>query len=256
MAERLAGKVAIITGGTGGIGLATARLFINEGAKVFIIDQKQSAIESAVKALGTNAAGVVADVSQEPHVAHYTSLVVQTFGGFDICVLNAGIEGQIRPIWDYPTDSFDRVMAVNVRGVWLGVKHAIPVIARRGGGSIIITSSLSGNQGARGASPYVASKHAIIGIMKTAALECGHHRVRVNTVNPGVIDTQMIRDLEKAYSPGAPEVTRRNILASIPLQRYGTPEEVENLMLFLASDESTYCTGGEYFVSGGFGAGT
>jgi NAD(P)-dependent dehydrogenase (short-subunit alcohol dehydrogenase family) len=178
----------------------------------------------------------------------------------DIFVSNAGIEGVIRPIDEYPLDIFQQVMAVNVTGVWLGLKYIIPVMRERGG-SIVITSSTAGFRGTPGISPYTASKHAVIGIMRTAALECARWNIRVNTVNPAPIETRMMRSLEEMHSASASgkatvETIKNTFINRIPLARYGTPDEVAALMLFLASDESRFCTGGVYMVDGGMSAGT
>lgn len=152
-------------------------------------------------------------------------------------------------------------MAVNVRGVWLGLKYAIPVMQGRGGGSIVITSSAAGIQGTAGMSAYVTSKHAVIGMMRTAALECAPMGIRVNTVNPAPIETRMMRSIEQMAGSGSGDASatveeaKQDIARRIPLERYGGPEEVANLMLFLASDESSFCTGGVYMVDGGKSAG-
>jgi len=183
-------------------------------------------------------------------------------GGVDIYLANAGIEGTLSSIPEYPIDIFDRVMAVNVRGVWLGLKYVIPVMRNRGGGSIVITSSTAGIGGSAGISAYVTSKHAVIGMMRTAALECAPLGIRVNTVNPAPIETRMMRSLEEMRAAAADdsavtlEHIKRSFEARIPLQRYGNPEEVANMMLFLASDESSFCTGGVYMVDGGRSAGS
>ena len=165
-----------------------------------------------------------------------------------------GIEGNIKPIPEYPIEVFDRVIAVNVRGVWLGLKHVIPVMAKGGGGSIVITSSTSGIHGYAGVSAYVTSKHAVIGMMRTAALECAPLKIRVNTVNPAPIETRMMRSLEEQFVPGHPGQAKEQMQATIPLGRYGQPEEVADVMLFLASDQSSFCTGGIYMVDGGVSA--
>ena len=166
----------------------------------------------------------------------------------------------LQPIPDYPVDVFDQVMAVNVRGVWLSLKYAIPALRARGGGSIIITSSTAGIRGSMGLSAYTTSKHAVIGLMRTAALECAPWGIRVNTVNPAPIETRMMRSLEEmrtavAGTAATVERTKETIAARIPLKRYGAPEEAGRLMLFLASDESSFCTGGVYMVDGGISAG-
>ena len=258
---RLTGKVAIITGGAGGIGLATAQLFTGEGAQVLLVDRNEAALQSALDAIASTAASyVVADITQPEQVEQYVQTAIERYQGVDILLANAGVEGVVQPIPDYPVDVFDQVMAVNVRGVWLGLKYAIPALRARGGGSIIITSSTAGIRGSMGLSAYTTSKHAVIGLMRTAALECAPWSIRVNTVNPAPIETRMMRSLEEmrtavAGTAATVERTKEIIAARIPLKRYGTPEEVGRLMLFLASDESSFCTGGVYMVDGGISAG-
>ncbi len=260
---RLTGRVALITGGAGGIGQAAARQFTAEGARVVLVDLDEAALQSAVQSIGEDMASyAVADVTQPEQVQSYVNAAVERWGGIDIFLANAGIEGTLSPIPDYPIDIFDQVMAVNVRGVWLGLKYVIPVMRDRGGGSIVITSSTAGIGGSAGISAYVTSKHAVIGLMRTAALECAPLGIRVNTVNPAPIETRMMRSLEemRVAAADSSEVTvqqaKRASAARIPLQRYGNPEEVANLMLFLASDESSFCTGGVYMVDGGRSAGS
>jgi NAD(P)-dependent dehydrogenase (short-subunit alcohol dehydrogenase family) len=252
---RLDSKVAVITGGSGGIGAAAGRLFVREGARVLLVDLHEELLRQAVQSIGTNAVScAVADVTQPEQVQAYVRTAVERYGGIDISLQNAGIEGIVQPITDYPIEIFDTVMAVNVRGVWLGIKYTLPEMQKRGGGSIIITSSVAGIRGAAGVSAYITSKHAVIGLMRTAALEGAEHKIRVNTVNPAPIETRMMRSLEEGFAPGAASHAKERFAATVPLQRYGTPEEVANLMLFLASDESRYCTGGVYMVDGGTSA--
>ena len=247
---RLANKVAMITGAGGGIGAAAARRFVAEGAQVLLVDLD----EAALRAVAGDSAQMhvcVADVSQPEPMAACVDAAVRRFGGLDIAVLNAGIEGEVKPIPDYDIATFDRVMAVNVRGVWLGLKYCLPALAARGGGSIVITSSVAGISGADNMSAYCASKHAVVGLMRTAALEGAAQSIRVNTVNPAPIDTRMMRSLETGFMPAQPQAAKAALAQRIPMQRYGTPDEVADLMLFLASDESRYCTGGIYTVDGG-----
>ncbi len=193
---RLAEKIAVITGGAGGIGQASARQFTAEGARVVLVDREEAELQSVVRSLGEDVASyIVADVTQPEQVQSYVNEAVQRWGGIDILLANAGIEGIVSPIPDYPVDMFEQVMAVNVRGVWLGLKYVIPVMRERGGGSIVITSSTAGIGGTAGMSAYTTSKHAVIGMMRTAALECAPMGIRVNTVNPAPIETPMMRSL-------------------------------------------------------------
>ncbi len=253
--QRLQDKIAIITGGTGGIGLAAARLFIAEGARVVLVDQTQAALDAAVASLGPQfAMGVVADVSDPVQVENYVAATIARHGRVDVFFNNAGIEGVIKSIVDYPVEEFDRVFAVNVRGVWLGLKYVIPAMAKSGGGSIVITSSVAGLRGVPKLSAYVGAKHAVVGIMKSAALECASLNIRVNSINPAPIATRMIEALEQGYAPGSAEIVRKKLEQGVPMRRYGTPEEVARLALFLASAESSYITGNAYPVDGGTSA--
>jgi NAD(P)-dependent dehydrogenase (short-subunit alcohol dehydrogenase family) len=259
---RLNGKVAVITGGAGGIGRAAGRLFADEGAKVLLVDLDEAALSEAVASIGAEAASyAAADTTEPEQVERFVNTAVERYGGIDVFLANAGIEGQVATIPDYPIEMFDRVIAVNVRGVWLGLRYVIPVMRERGGGSIVITSSTAGIRGSVGMSAYTISKHAVIGLMRTAAQECAPLGIRVNTVNPAPIETRMMRSLEQmraAQAPGGPVSTaevKENVAARIHLKRYGAPEEVARMMLFLASDESSFCTGGVYMVDGGTSAG-
>lgn len=254
--NRLQGKVAVITGGAGAIGLAAAKRFLIEGASVVLVDVSEPLLRQALQMLGSDRASlVVADVTAPEDSRRYVQAAVDRYGGIDILLANAGIEGDIKPIADYPLAAFDSVLAVNVRGVFLGLQHVIPVMARRGGGSIVITSSIAGLKATGpGLSAYITSKHALVGLMRAAALECTALKIRVNTIHPAPVVSRMMDALEGAASLGAPLTVRQRILSSIPLNRYGTPEEVAQLMLFLASDESHFCTGGVYSVDGGMSA--
>ncbi|MFN8524600.1 MAG: SDR family oxidoreductase [Chloroflexota bacterium] len=259
---RLNGKVAIITGGAGGIGKAAGALFASEGANVLLVDLAEGPLQAAVSEIGSQSASyVAADTTQPDQVERYVQTAVERYGGVDILLANAGIEGLVSPITEYPIEMFDRVMAVNVRGVWLGIKYVLPAMRARGGGSIVITSSTAGIRGTAGVIPYNTSKHAVIGLMRSAAMECAPHNIRVNTVNPAPIETRMMRSLEQMRADGSQgALTVADLKATsagrIPLKRYGDPAEVARLMLFLASDEASFCTGGVYMVDGGVSAGS
>ena len=254
--RKLDGRITVITGGARGIGLAAAARFADEGSKVLLVDLDEAPLRQAVATLGAERASfVVADVTRPEEVERYVRTAVERYGGIDVFLNNAGVEGAVKPITEYPIEVFDHVIAVNVRGAWLGLRSVIPEMAKRGGGSIIITSSVAGIHGAAGVSAYVTSKHAVVGMMRTAALECAPLKIRVNTVNPAPIETRMMRSLEDGFAPGQAAQAKQQILAGIPMARYGTAEEVADLMLFLASDESRYCTGGVYMVDGGISAG-
>jgi NAD(P)-dependent dehydrogenase (short-subunit alcohol dehydrogenase family) len=264
---RLSGKVAIVTGGAGGIGRAAGKLFVEEGARVLLVDLDEGALQQAVAhAGGGDAIGyVVADTTQPEQVQGFVDAAVERYGGVDVFLANAGIEGRVAPIPEYPIDVFDQVIAVNVRGVWLGLRSVIPAMQQRGGGSIVITASTAGIRGTAGTSAYTTSKHAVIGLMRSAALECASLGIRVNTVNPSPIETRMMRSLEQQRAENAeragdvtmtPEQIKQIGASRIALKRYGQPEEVARVMLFLASDESSFCTGGVYMADGGVSAGT
>jgi NAD(P)-dependent dehydrogenase (short-subunit alcohol dehydrogenase family) len=253
---RLANKVVVLTGAGSGIGLAAVELFARQGAKLMLAGRNEAALAAAVRVAGEdNASYLVTDVSKPEDNERLIGTAERKFGGVDAFIANAGVEGTTASIVDYPVDVFDEVMAINVRGVFLGLKYAIPALKKRVGGSIIITSSIGGIKArGQGNSAYITSKHAEIGLMRTASAECAPFNVRVNCVLPGPTDTRMMHSIEEGRSPGAPEKARATILAGLPFKRYGTAEEIANLMLFLVSDESSICTGGVYTADGGLSA--
>ncbi len=254
--DRLTGKVAVITGGSGGIGRATAQLFVAQGAQVVLVDVDPTGLQAAAAAIGHAAISVVvADVSDEAQMRGALQATMQQHGRLDVLFCNAGVEGLVAPITDTPLDQFDRVMAVNVRGVFLGLKHGLPLMQQQGSGSILITSSVAGFKGAAHLAAYAASKHAVVGLMRSAVLETGASGVRINTIHPAPIDTRMMRAIEHGRAPGAEAAARQMISSRIPAGRYGTADEVARTALFLASDDSRYCTGGRYNVDGGMTAG-
>ena len=249
----LEGKIAIVTGAAGGIGLATAAAFVREGAAVMLVDRDEVATRHAAESLASSAvAWTAADVSDAAATKRYVDATVARFGGVDVLFANAGIEGRVCPIVEYPVDEFDRVLAVNVRGPFLGIQAVVPHMAARGGGSIVITSSVAGVIGSPGLSAYVSSKHATIGLAKTAACELAPLGIRVNTVNPGPIENRMMRSIEEQAAPGHGDDVKKGFLGMVPLGRYGTNEEIAALALFLASGASSYCTGGVFVADGGF----
>ncbi len=253
---KLDGKVAIITGGAGGIGSAAGRLFASEGAKVMLVDIDEEALRKTVADIGEDqAAYATADVSDTADTQAYVDATVQRFGGIDVALLNAGIEGKLDKIAEMPETMFDKVLAVNVRGVFLGLKYVMPAMSQRGGGSIVITSSTAGIRAVGGMSAYVTSKHAVIGLMRTAAVEGAENDIRVNTVNPSPIDTRMMTSIEEQRGLPTDDRSNRPMAKFTPLRRYGEPEEVAKLMLFLGSEDGSFCTGGVYMVDGGVSAG-
>ena len=260
--SKLSGKVAVITGGAGGIGRAAGKLFAEAGAQVLLVDINEKALNDAVNYISKdNASYVAADTSEPDEVKRFVDEAVRLYGGIDIFLANAGIEGELNLIIDTPLEMFDKVMAVNVRGVWLGLKYIMPEMNKRGGGSIVITSSTAGVRGSSMMSPYSTSKHAVIGLMRSAALEGSGMGIRVNTVNPSPIQTRMMRSIETqrlevgGQTFSTVEDIQEATAESSPLKRYGEPEEVAKLMLFLASDDSSYCSGGVYMVDGAVTAG-
>ena len=249
---RLEGKTAIITGGAGGIGKAAGSLFAREGANVLLVDLQEEALRAAVTEIGSNRVQYfVGDVTKARDNDAMVKAAKEKFGGVDILLANAGIEGDVKSIEEYDEARFDQVMAVNVKGVFLGLKSTFPAMRERGGGSIVITSSVAGVTGAAGVAPYVTSKHAVIGMMRSAAKEGAPQKIRVNTVNPSPVETRMMRSLEEGFAPGAADMAKQGMASRIPMQRYGMPEEIAQVMLFLASDDSSWVTGSVYLADGG-----
>lgn len=254
--SRLQGKAALVTGATGGIGEAVARRFLEEGASVMLVGRSAEKLEATGQRLTPHArvAQYRADADDEAATAAAVAATVDAFGGLDILVANAGTEGLVKPLEQQAIEDFERVLRINVIGVWLAMKHCIAPMKQRQGGSIIATSSVAGLIGFPGFSPYIASKHAVYGLVQTAALELGQVNIRVNAIAPGPIDNRMMKSIAEQINPKNPAATRDAMEAMVALKRYGKNEEVANLALFLASDESSYSTGGIFTVDGGFTA--
>ncbi|MCH1551153.1 MAG: glucose 1-dehydrogenase [Pseudomonadales bacterium] len=249
---RLEGKVVVVTGGAGGIGRAVGKRFVAEGADVLLVDLDEQALAAACAEMSSNKVSYcVADVTKAADNVTMIETATERYGGVDAFIANAGIEGDVSSILDYDEQRFEQVMAVNVKGPFLGLKAAVPALTERGGGSIIITSSVAGVRGAPGVAPYVTSKHAVIGLMKTAALEFADRNIRVNTVNPSPVETRMMRSLEEGMAPGAADEAKARMQANIPLGRYAEPEDIANIMLFLTSDDSSFISGSVYLADGG-----
>lgn len=248
--KQLENKVAIITGGAGSIGKTTAELFLAEGAKVLLVDITEDALKQIVSEFNNkNIAYCVADVTKSDDVKRYVNEAVKLFGKIDVFFNNAGIEGVVKPIIDYPEDVFDKVISVNVKGIWLGNKYVLPQMNE--GGSIIMTSSVAGLLGFAGLGAYVTSKHAVVGIMRTTAIEAAPQKIRVNSVNPSPVNNRMMRSIEESASAGHGEEVKKQFEAVIPLKRYAEPIEIAKLVLFLAGDDSKYITGTTQVIDGG-----
>jgi NAD(P)-dependent dehydrogenase (short-subunit alcohol dehydrogenase family) len=253
MPRRFEGKVVVITGAAGGIGRAVAARLASEGARLVLVDVAESALAAtaaAAAAAGGKAVTVRADVTRSAEVERYAT-AAQPWGGIDGFVNNAGVLGPVCPLTEYPEAEFDRVLAVNVRAVWLGLKVVGKAMLEQGRGAIVNTASIAGLRGTANLVAYTASKHAVLGLTRTSAIEFARRQVRVNAVCPSPIETPMVAELHEGFRPGDPEAMRPRMAQSIPLRRYGTPEEVASLIAYLLSDEAAYLTGGIYTVDGG-----
>ncbi|MFC0242666.1 SDR family NAD(P)-dependent oxidoreductase [Rhodopseudomonas telluris] len=250
---RLDGKVALVTGAAGVIGRATIALLAARGARIVAVDRDAAALDQAMSTLPASAQALTltADVTQEDQVANYVRATVDRCGRIDVFYNNAGIEGDITPIVRTSVDAFRRVLDVNVVGVFLGMKHVLPVMLQQRAGSIINTASIAGLIGSNDIVAYTASKHAVIGMTKTAALECGDSGVRVNCVCPGMIDSRMLSAIVEGRNPGTTPVPNDRVVERIPMRRLGRADEVASIVAFLASDDASYVSGSAYTVDGG-----
>ena len=247
-------KVVIITGAAGGIGKVTAKKLADEGAKLSLVDLNLEAVQQVITELGlddSRAIALQADVSKEEDVKAYVDATVEKFGRIDGFFNNAGIEGKTFNVEDYPTEIFEAVLNVNVKGAFLGLKYVVPVMKEQKYGSIVNTASGAGIIGSPGIVGYNTSKHAVIGMTKVFALETARYGVRVNAVAPGVINTRMMRQIEENTLPGQGEKVIETFSSAVPMGRYGEPEEVANVVLFLLSDDASYVSQSIYTVDGG-----
>lgn len=244
-------KVCLITGGAGSLGLASAKKFLAEGARVAIVDLREADVERAKSELGSpNVEAIAADVSQVDATKRYIERTVSRFGKIDVLFSNAGNQGPITPTTEYPEDIFDAVMAVHVRGCFLCCKYGLPQM--NDGGSVIITSSVVGAMGAPGSVAYVTAKHALVGMMRTLAKECAPRNIRVNTLHPGPIDNEFQAKIDAGIGRLAGGVDGRKLLdAAIPLGRHARPDEIAGSALYLASGLSGFVTGTMVMADGG-----
>lgn len=250
MGALLNAKNCIVTGGAGSLGLAAARLFLDEGANVVLVDRDGASLELAAAALPRDRTALVeADVSVADDARRYVGQAVERFGPIDVLFSNAGNFGVVSPIEDYPEDAFDAVQAVHVRGAFLAAKYAVPLM--RDGGSIVITSSVAGLRGDPGVYAYITAKHAQIGLMRCLAKELAPRRIRVNTIHPGPIDNAFQHKVEDGLGQAVGVDGAAFFNGMIPLGRHGTAEEIARSVLYLASDQSSFTTGTTLLVDGG-----
>lgn len=241
--------VTIVTGGASGIGRAAATRFAREGSNVVVADLDEDGGAETVELIedsGGEATFVETDISDPDDVQAMVDAAVETYGGLDHAFNNAGIEGENAPSSDQPLDNWDQVINVNLKGVFLSLRAEIPAMLEDGGGAIVNTSSVAGVVGYPGLAPYVASKHGVIGLTKTAAVEYSRDGVRVNAICPGVIDTPMIARADEATGGGT-----QQIIAATPIGRLGEPEEIGDAAVWLCSDEASFVTGEAFVADGG-----
>ena len=248
------GKVALITGAGNGIGRAAALAFAKNGAKVVVVDRERAGGEATagiIRQQNGEACFVAADVTKSADVQNYVKTALDAYGAIDCFFNNAGVEGKWAHTADYDEDMFDTVIGVNVKGVFLGLRHVLPVMLQQKRGAIVNTASVAGLVATPGMPAYVASKHAVIGLTKTAAGEVARQGIRVNAVCPGPVDTRMIHSLEAQLNPSDPASVSRRYQSAIPMGRYVTADEIANTVLFLCSDLAAAITGAQYVVDGG-----
>jgi NAD(P)-dependent dehydrogenase (short-subunit alcohol dehydrogenase family) len=250
MATQLQGKVILVTGGGSGIGRATSALLARQGAKVMIADYVPESAERTVKMIkdaGGEASCIAADVSVPKQVEMMVTKTVEIYGRLDGAFNNAGIEGKMADTVAYPEDVFDRVIAINLKGVWLCMKYEIPQMLKNGGGSIVNTASGAGLVGVAQLSAYNASKHGVVGLTKTAALEFAQKHIRVNCVCPGLINTPMVA---RMIDSGG--MNEQEFIAAEPVGRMGRPEEIGEGVVWLLSDAASFVTGHALSIDGGY----
>ena len=253
MSKRMQGKICLISGGAGSIGIATAKLLLQEGAKVMLMDLNEAALKKAAAEIGGDGvAWSIADVTQSDQVRHCVETTVAKWGNLDVLLSNAGNFGVAASVTEYPEDIFDSVIAVHVKGAFLTAKHVLPHM--NDGGSIIITSSIVGVKGDAGVCAYVTAKHAQVGLMRVLAREAAVRNIRVNTIHPGPVDNEFQLNVERNLSRVLGHDATAFFNQIIPLRRHVRAEEVANSVLFLASDASSFTTGSLLMVDGGLSA--
>jgi NAD(P)-dependent dehydrogenase (short-subunit alcohol dehydrogenase family) len=248
------GRVALITGAGGGIGRASAIAFAERGAKVVVVDLDRTSGEASaelVRQRGGDARFVHADVTRSADVQNYVKATLDAYGTIDCFFNNAGIEGKTAPTQEYDEAIFDAVIGVNLKGVFLGMRHVLPVMLKQGRGAIVNTASVAGLFGGPGMAPYVASKHGVLGLTKVASADVARLGIRVNAVCPGPVETRMMRSLEAQRNPNDPEAVHAANSANTPTGRYATPEEVANVVMYLCSDLAGDITGTHIVIDGG-----
>jgi NAD(P)-dependent dehydrogenase (short-subunit alcohol dehydrogenase family) len=250
----LTGKSIVVTGAAGAIGGATARVLAREGAKLLLVDQNADGLvvrERELKAGGAEVAIRQADVSRSADVKGFIDSAVARYGRIDGLFNNAGIEGHIAPTWEYDIEEFDRVTRVNTNGVFLGMRHALPLMIAQGSGAIVNTASIGSERGLAGACTYNASKHAVVGLTRTAAAEAGPKGIRVNCVMPGVIDTPLLESVLGPLFGGDIALGKKTLGKIAPLERIGQPVEIGEVVAFLLSDAASFVTGAAWSIDGG-----
>jgi len=246
-------KTALITGAAGGIGHAVAKAFAREGAQLLLVDRDKvagEAIAAELRDTGAIVRFIAADVTRAADVAGYVQAALDAYGRIDCFHNNAGIEGKVAPTAEYDEAGFDAVIAVNVKGVFLGLRQLLPVMLRQKSGAVVNTASVAGLVGTPGMCAYVASKHAVIGLTKAASGEVARSGVRINAICPGPVETRMIRSLASQLDPANPESIHQRYQSGIPSGRYTTPEEVAEIVLFLCSDRARNVNGAQWVIDG------